>query len=153
MIPVSLFPHLQLSRNCLTYMLIVIVIGFNEKKTKYMCFKQNSFNGLFVPTICLNGVPLTSMTSNKYLSVIVHDKNMRTMLLNRFIPEEICLSFASKDVCFPINIVILFKPFLRNAYYRHYLWSKYKEYSHTDVVVAFNKIQRRACLRFMSCQD
>ena len=40
-------------------------IIFNEKRTKCMCFKQpNSLNSLFVPTLCLNGVPLTFVTTN-----------------------------------------------------------------------------------------
>ena len=34
-------------------------ITFNEKKKKCMCFKPNSLNGLFVPTLCLNDVPLS----------------------------------------------------------------------------------------------
>ena len=40
-----------------------------------MCFKPNSLNNLFVPTLCLNDVPLTFVTSNKYLGVIIHDKH------------------------------------------------------------------------------
>jgi len=40
-----------------------------------MCFKPNSLDGLFVPTLCLNDVPLTFVTSNKYLGVIIHDKH------------------------------------------------------------------------------
>jgi len=50
-------------------------IIFNEKKTKCMCFKPNSLNGLFVHTLCLNNVPLTFVMSNKYLGVIIHDKH------------------------------------------------------------------------------
>ena len=42
---------------------------------KCMCFKPNSLNGLFIPTLCLNDVPLTFPTSNKYLGVIIHDKH------------------------------------------------------------------------------
>jgi len=49
-------------------------IIFNEKKTKCMCFKPNSLNVLFVPTLCLNDVPLTFVTSNEYLGLITHDK-------------------------------------------------------------------------------
>jgi len=40
-----------------------------------MCFKPNSLNGLFVSTLCLNDVPVTLVTSNKYLGVIIHDKH------------------------------------------------------------------------------
>ena len=50
-------------------------IIFNEKKIRCMCFELNSLNGLFVPTLCLNDVPLTFVTSNKYLGVIIHDKH------------------------------------------------------------------------------
>ena len=38
-----------------------------------MCFKPNSLNGLFVPTLRLNDVPLTFVSCNKYLGVIIHD--------------------------------------------------------------------------------
>jgi len=77
MIAVSKLPHLQLSGNYLINVLTAVsnFIIFNEKKTKCMCFKPNSLNGLFVPTLCLNDVPLTFVASNKYLGVIIHDKH------------------------------------------------------------------------------
>jgi len=40
-----------------------------------MRFKPNSPNGLFVPTLCLNDLPLTFVTSNKYLGLIIYDKH------------------------------------------------------------------------------
>ena len=106
----------------------------NEKKKKCMCFKPNSPNGLFVPILCLNYVPLTFVTSNKYLGVIIHDKHdddddddiMRyaktldskgNMLISRF---KTCSSRIK---------VKLFRPFLCNAHGCH-LWSTYKQYTY-----------------------
>ena len=50
-------------------------IILNEERTKCMCFKPNSPNGLIVPTVCLNDTPLPFVTSNIYLAVIKHDKH------------------------------------------------------------------------------
>ena len=39
-----------------------------------MYVKRNSQYGSFVPTLCLNEIPLTFVTSNKYLGIIIHAK-------------------------------------------------------------------------------
>jgi len=105
-----------------------------------MCFKPNSLNGLFVPTLCLSDVPLTFVTSKKYLGVHHQDDDdiMRyvkslysrgNMLINRF---KTCSSSIK---------VKLFRSFLCNAYVCH-LWSTYKQYTYKRIVVAFNNIYR-----------
>ena len=64
-----------------------------------MCFKPNSLNSLFVPTLCLNDAPLIFVTSNKYLGVLIHEKHQDDdIMLNYFIQEGICLSVTSKHV-------------------------------------------------------
>ena len=61
-------------------------------QTKYICFKPNSLNGLFIPTLCLDDVPLTLVTSNTYLDVIIHDKHQNDDIM-RYVK-----SVASKHV-------------------------------------------------------
>ena len=78
-------------------------IIFNGKKTKCMCFKPNSLNGLFLSTLCLNDMPLTFVTSNKYLGVIMHDKHQNDDDIVRYDKSlysrgNISFSVASKYV-------------------------------------------------------
>ena len=40
-----------------------------------MCFEPNSLNDLFVPILCLNDIPMTLVSSNKYLRKFIHDKH------------------------------------------------------------------------------
>ena len=134
-------------------------IIFNKKKTKCICFKPNWLNGLFVPTLCLNDVPLTFVTSNKYLGLIIRDKHQDDADVTRYAkslysrgnrrssPFKTC-SFTIKEKWF--------RSFLCNAHGCH-LWSTYKQYTYKHVVMAFNNIYRnlfgilwgRVCLQFM----
>jgi len=82
-------------------------ILFNEKKTKGMCFKSNSLNGLFVPTVCLiDDVPYAKSLYSR-----------GNMLISRFKPCSSSIKVKS------------FRSFLCNAY-GCYLWSTYKQYTH-----------------------
>ena len=120
-------------------------IIFNEKKTKCMCFKPNSLNGLFVPTLCLNDVPLTFVTSNKYLGVIIHDKHQDDDDIMRYVKSLYSrgnMLISRFKTCSSSIKVKLFRSFLCNAYGCH-LWSTYKQYTYKRVVVAFNNIYRK----------
>ena len=109
-----------------------------------MCFKPNSLNGLFVPTLCLNDVPLTFVTSNKYLGVIIHDKHQDDDDIMRYVKSLYSrgnMLISRFKTCSSSIKVKLFRSFLCNAYGCH-LWSTYKQYTHKRVVVAFNNIHR-----------
>ena len=128
-----------------------------------MCFKPNSLNGLFVPTLCLNDVPLTFVTSNKYLGVIIHDKHQDDDDIMRYVKSLYSrgnMLISRFKTCSSSIKVKLFRSFLCNAYGCH-LWSTYKQYTYKRVVVAFNNIYRKlfgilrwegtcVCLQFMS---
>ena len=95
-----------------------------------MCFKSNSLNGLCVPTLCLNDVPLTFVTNNQYLGVIIHDKHQDDDDIMRYVK-----SLYSRG-----NMIISrFKTYP----YGCHLWSTYKQYTYKRVVVAFNNIYRK----------
>jgi len=49
-------------------------VKFNENKTKCMCFKPKKLSSLYVLEIMLNNEPLSFVSSNKCLGMIVHDK-------------------------------------------------------------------------------
>jgi len=73
-------------------------IIFNEKKTMCMCFKLNSLNGLFVPTLCLYGVLLTFVTSNTYLGVTIHDKHQDDDDIMRYV-KSLCSGIIHGSTC------------------------------------------------------
>ena len=90
-----------------------------------MCFKPNLLNGLFVPTLCLNDEPLTFVTNNKYLGVLIHGKHQDDDDIMRYVKslysEENMLISRFKTCSSSIKVEL----FLCNAY-GYNLWSTYK---------------------------
>jgi len=87
------------------------VMFFNEKKTKCICFKPISLNGLFLPNHCLDDAPLTLVTSNKYLGETIHDKHQDDDDIIRYVKlysgENILISRFK--TCYPSIKVKLFR--------------------------------------------
>ena len=79
-----------------------------------MCFKSNSLNYLFLPTLWLNYLPLIFTTSNKIYACL-HMINIEMMIscdiLNHFIPHEICVLYALKQVLAVLKYNYLYQSF------------------------------------------
>lgn len=56
---------------------------FNQKKTKYMCFKPKSLQNIYVPRMFLNGVQIDQVDKENYLGVLITDDIMHDAAVDK----------------------------------------------------------------------
>jgi hypothetical protein len=117
---------------------------FNMKKTKCLAILPSFLEKLSVPTIYLDGKPVSMVTEHKYLGVFItsdfkDDRDIKRQIRAIYARGNILISKFRK--CSNEVKVQLFKSFCSNAYCSH-LWSSFSKGVFRKLQVAYNNIFR-----------
>jgi len=97
-------------------------VKFDKSKTRCTCFKPKKLSSSYVPGVMLNNEPLSFISSNKYLGIIVRDRlddeeDIMRLVKRLYATVKMLISRFRK--CSDEVNTKLFKSFFSNAYGSH----------------------------------